>query len=112
MLNTDLHNPCVTKKMTKSEFIKNNRGIDNGKDVPKIFLENLYHKILSDEIKPDKPDPFPEAIKRGYIFYEKRSRIIKRKIYKNWFVVDMKSDGLYAFKHEMVCKYCVHYCKS
>jgi hypothetical protein len=30
MLNTDAHNPMVKTKMRKDEFVKNNRGIDDG----------------------------------------------------------------------------------
>ena len=35
MLNTDLHNPQipVAKKMTKEQFIRNNRGINDGKEL-------------------------------------------------------------------------------
>ena len=38
MLNTDLHNPNIGNrgKMTLEEFIKNNRGLDNGKDIDKV----------------------------------------------------------------------------
>ncbi|GMF38798.1 unnamed protein product [Phytophthora fragariaefolia] len=46
MLNTDLHNPNVKKnKMSKEQFVKNNRGIDNGNDLPKRFLEEIYDDI-------------------------------------------------------------------
>lgn len=36
MLNTDAHNPNVkaNRKMTKKQFVSNNRGIDGGKDLP------------------------------------------------------------------------------
>lgn len=47
MLNTDLHNPQVKKnKMSKEQFVKNNRGIDNGKDLPRRYLEEIYDDIL------------------------------------------------------------------
>ena len=32
--------------MTKEQFIRNNRGIDNGRDVPRLVLEMLYDDIL------------------------------------------------------------------
>ncbi|CCI40210.1 unnamed protein product [Albugo candida] len=52
MLNTDLHNPQVKKnKMSKVQFIKNNRGIDNGRDFPRRFLEEIYDEILHQPIK-------------------------------------------------------------
>eukprot|EP00850_Spirogloea_muscicola_P003472 SM000014S00260 [mRNA] locus=s14:364320:373142:+ [translate_table: standard] len=51
MLNTDAHNPMVKNKMSKAEFIKNNRGIDNDKDLPEEFLSGLYDRIVRNEIK-------------------------------------------------------------
>lgn len=51
MLNTDLHNNQVKNKMKLEEFIKNNRGINNGKNIDRIYLENLYNCILNEEIK-------------------------------------------------------------
>ncbi|KAI4965898.1 hypothetical protein ZWY2020_047889 [Hordeum vulgare] len=35
MLNTDLHNPQVKKKMSEDDFIRNNRAINSGKDLPR-----------------------------------------------------------------------------
>jgi len=49
MLNTDLHNQSVKNKMSKAEFVKNNRGIDQGKDLPKDYLEvrfSIYFNLL------------------------------------------------------------------
>jgi len=47
MLNTDLHNPNIAenKKMTMEGFVRNNRGIDNGMDVDRGILEDMYKKI-------------------------------------------------------------------
>lgn len=58
MLNTDLHNPSVPlkNKMTMNEFIRNNRGINNGLDIPKEELEGLYVRIKNNEIKMDMAD--------------------------------------------------------
>lgn len=46
MLNTDAHNPAIKahKKMTKEQFLKNNRGLDSGHDLPKEFLERIYDR--------------------------------------------------------------------
>jgi len=41
MLNTDLHNPSVKNKITKPGFIKNNRGINEGGDLPEKLLSVL-----------------------------------------------------------------------
>lgn len=53
MLNTDLHNPNIkpVSKMKLSAFIKNLKGIDRGKDVPADMLSNIYHRILSHELR-------------------------------------------------------------
>nr|XP_024388580.1 brefeldin A-inhibited guanine nucleotide-exchange protein 2-like isoform X2 [Physcomitrium patens] len=51
MLNTDAHNPMVKTKMSKAEFIRNNRGIDDGRDIPEDFMSSLYDRIVSNEIK-------------------------------------------------------------
>lgn len=52
MLNTDLHNPNVKKnKMSSVDFIKNNRGIDNGKDIPSSVLIGIYNSIVERPIR-------------------------------------------------------------
>ena len=39
--------------MTESEFVKNNRGISEGDDLPVDFLTGIYNRIVADEIKMD-----------------------------------------------------------
>lgn len=55
MLNTDAHNKNIgtgrNKRMTKAEFVKNNRGINDGKDLPEEFLGEIYDEIQGNEIK-------------------------------------------------------------
>ncbi|CDO94028.1 unnamed protein product [Kluyveromyces dobzhanskii CBS 2104] len=51
LLNTDLHSSQIKKKMTFEEFIQNNSGIDNGKDLPKEFMQQIYDEISNNEIK-------------------------------------------------------------
>lgn len=36
--------------MTKLQFVSNNRGINNGKDLPHEWLEQLYDSIVKKEI--------------------------------------------------------------
>uniref|UniRef100_A0A7N0ZT61 SEC7 domain-containing protein n=1 Tax=Kalanchoe fedtschenkoi TaxID=63787 RepID=A0A7N0ZT61_KALFE len=50
MLNTDQHNPQVKKKMTEEEFIRNNRGINGGQDLPREYLSQLFRSISSHPI--------------------------------------------------------------
>ncbi|OWZ22496.1 hypothetical protein PHMEG_0002780 [Phytophthora megakarya] len=51
MLNTDLHSDHIAKKMTVEEFIRNNRGINAGQDLPTAYLTDLYYNILEKEIQ-------------------------------------------------------------
>jgi Sec7-like guanine-nucleotide exchange factor len=51
MLNTDAHSPQVKKRMTKAEFIKNNRGINDDADLPEELLTDIYDDIQSNEIR-------------------------------------------------------------
>lgn len=51
LLNTDAHNPQVKKPMSKVEFVKNNRGIDDGKDLEETLLSGIYDEINKNEIR-------------------------------------------------------------
>jgi len=51
MLNTDLHNPSVRRKMTPEDWLRNNRGIDKEGDIPEDLLLELYASIRDNEIK-------------------------------------------------------------
>ncbi|EEF48288.1 pattern formation protein, putative [Ricinus communis] len=50
MLNTDQHNPQVKKKMTEEEFIRNNRAINGGQDLPRDYLSELFQSIATHAI--------------------------------------------------------------
>ncbi|CAL4062209.1 unnamed protein product, partial [Meganyctiphanes norvegica] len=51
MLTTDLHSAQVKVKMTKEQYIKMNRGINDSKDLPPEYLSNIYDQIAGNEIK-------------------------------------------------------------
>lgn len=50
LLNTDLHSSKIAKRMTKEEFIKNNRGINDNANLPDDYLVGIYDEIASNEI--------------------------------------------------------------
>lgn len=52
MLNTDAHSPNMRAKerMSKEQFVRNNRGIDDGKDLPRPMLEAIYDDITKNEV--------------------------------------------------------------
>lgn len=41
----------VKKKMTKEQFVKNNRGINDSRDLPKEYLEGIFDAIEKEEIR-------------------------------------------------------------
>ena len=51
MLNTDAHNPQIKKRMTKPDFLKNNREINGGEDLPEEFLSQIFDDIVNNEIR-------------------------------------------------------------
>ncbi|XP_028064187.1 brefeldin A-inhibited guanine nucleotide-exchange protein 1 isoform X1 [Camellia sinensis] len=61
MLNTDAHNNTVKDKMTKADFIRNNRGIDDGKDLPEEYLGAIYDQIVKNEIKMNADSSAPQS---------------------------------------------------
>ncbi|KAJ7332013.1 hypothetical protein JRQ81_014193 [Phrynocephalus forsythii] len=50
MLTTDLHSPQVKNKMTKEQYIKMNRGINDSKDLPEEYLSAIYDEIEGKKI--------------------------------------------------------------
>ncbi|KAL4892440.1 hypothetical protein BDV59DRAFT_41989 [Aspergillus ambiguus] len=53
MLNTDQHSSKVKRRMTKEDFIKNNRGINDNQDLPDDYLGSIFDEIASNEIVLD-----------------------------------------------------------
>ncbi|GMH07682.1 hypothetical protein Nepgr_009522 [Nepenthes gracilis] len=64
MLNTDQHNVQVKKKMTEEDFIRNNRHINGGNDLPREFLSEMYHSICKNEIRTTREQGagFPDMV--------------------------------------------------
>jgi len=53
MLNTDAHSGKVANRMTREDFIKNNRGINDSADLPDEYLTSIYEEIQGHEIVLD-----------------------------------------------------------
>ncbi|TYZ58581.1 hypothetical protein PybrP1_007662, partial [[Pythium] brassicae (nom. inval.)] len=60
MLQTDLHNPSIPeeKKMTKDGFCRNNRGINNGEDLPDEYLGGIFDRIKATPISLKEDEDF------------------------------------------------------
>uniref|UniRef100_A0A183C0R6 SEC7 domain-containing protein n=1 Tax=Globodera pallida TaxID=36090 RepID=A0A183C0R6_GLOPA len=77
MLTTDLHNPQVKRKMTKEEYIRMNRGINDQSDLPDDFLSQIYDDIATNEIKTK-----PGNLKRPKL-NSSTATIRQRKMFQN-----------------------------
>ncbi|KAJ2779722.1 guanine nucleotide exchange protein for ADP-robosylation factor [Coemansia interrupta] len=64
MLNTDRHSQQVRNRMSKQEFINNNRGINDGSDVDAALLGSIYDQVDGEEIKM-KDDPLERRVQDG-----------------------------------------------
>ena len=51
MLNTDAHNPMVSSKMSKADFVRMNTMADAEETPPREMLEEIYDSIVKEEIK-------------------------------------------------------------
>mmetsp|Transcript_28727 Transcript_28727/g.47555 ORF Transcript_28727/g.47555 Transcript_28727/m.47555 type:complete len:1239 (+) Transcript_28727:3-3719(+) len=67
MLNTDLHNPSIKedRRMTKEGFIRNNRGICDGQDLPEEMLTTIFDRIKKDPISLKEDDEARQKVGDG-----------------------------------------------
>jgi hypothetical protein len=71
LLNTDAHNPNVKRKMTFDDFVRMNRGIDQGRDLPEGLLQKLFTNIQRQEIAAESEAgvvTYFNAAQEGYLF--------------------------------------------
>ena len=38
--------------MTKEQFLRNNKGINDNEDLPRDYLESLYDEIIGNQVTP------------------------------------------------------------
>ncbi|KAF7831044.1 ARF guanine-nucleotide exchange factor GNOM-like [Senna tora] len=76
LLNTDQHNAQVKNKMTVDDFIRNNRQINGGNDLPQEFLSELYYSICKNEIStlPQQGVGYPEMTPSRWIYLMHKSK--------------------------------------
>jgi len=66
MLNTDAHNPQIETKMSLKQFLRNNAGIDDGKNLDEDMLIHLYHNIVQNEIRMEQRE-YIQSMKEGWL---------------------------------------------
>jgi cytohesin len=100
MLNTDLHNPSIArnKKMKLDQFISNLRGVNNGRDISRELLTNLYRRIKKNAISMNDEDMYESKCKE-FIAPTKSGWMDKESFLglwkKRWFI--LKDGCLYYF---------------
>eukprot|EP00051_Salpingoeca_urceolata_P015558 m.202167 g.202167 ORF g.202167 m.202167 type:complete len:390 (-) comp18435_c2_seq1:117-1286(-) len=100
MLNTSLHNPACKTKPTLESFISMNRGIDNGADLPKELLTEIFGSISTTQFKiPDDEEgltyTFFNPERNGWLVKEGGSHKTWK---KRWFT--LVNNCLYYFETE------------
>ncbi|NWX95227.1 BIG2 protein, partial [Nothoprocta ornata] len=78
MLTTDLHSPQVKNKMTKEQYIKMNRGINDSKDLPVEYLSTIYEEIEGKKIAMKETKEYAIATKcsKPNVANEKQRRLL------------------------------------
>mmetsp|Transcript_4076 Transcript_4076/g.15739 ORF Transcript_4076/g.15739 Transcript_4076/m.15739 type:complete len:405 (-) Transcript_4076:425-1639(-) len=104
MLNTDQHNPSIadSRRMTKEDFIRNNRGIDGGKDLAREVLEGIFDSIKAEELKTvedrdDQGNLFTSTVRQGWL--RKRGGALGN-WQKRYFILTEQPPALYYFMTE------------
>jgi len=100
MLNTALHNPNAKIKISAEQFVKQNKGINSGKDLPSDMLEAIYRNIKEEPFKI--PDETYDDLMYTFFSPEKEGWLLKQggswKSWKRrWFVLNERV--LYYFQH-------------
>uniref|UniRef100_A0A3B3QR57 ARF guanine nucleotide exchange factor 2 n=1 Tax=Paramormyrops kingsleyae TaxID=1676925 RepID=A0A3B3QR57_9TELE len=78
MLTTDLHSAQVKNKMTKEQYIKMNRGINDSKDLPEEYLSAIYDEIAGKKIAMKESKEYtitPKSSKQS-VASEKQRRLL------------------------------------
>lgn len=58
MLNTDQHNPQVKRRMELKDFLRNNRKINDGQDIPEEVQTRVFNSIRNSQIVTPKSGSF------------------------------------------------------
>uniref|UniRef100_A0A674F2P5 SEC7 domain-containing protein n=1 Tax=Salmo trutta TaxID=8032 RepID=A0A674F2P5_SALTR len=76
MLTTDLHSPQVKNKMTKEQYIKMNRGINDSKDLPEEYLSAIYDEIAGKKIAMNEAKKITLKSSKQSVANEKQRRLL------------------------------------
>merc|ERR1712054_394243 len=98
MLNTDAHNDDVERKMTRDQFVMNNREILPEDEVPTKVMEQLYDRIVNNEITFPTDHNYTTEQRNGWLMWYAASGFNP---WKKRFIV-LKDNVLNIFANEGV----------
>uniref|UniRef100_UPI00398F1E08 brefeldin A-inhibited guanine nucleotide-exchange protein 1 isoform X3 n=1 Tax=Pristiophorus japonicus TaxID=55135 RepID=UPI00398F1E08 len=76
MLTTDLHSSQVKNKMTKDQYIKMNRGINDSKDLPEEYLSAIYDEIAGKKISMKETKELTIKSSKQNVASEKQRKLL------------------------------------
>lgn len=81
MLQTNLHNPAIKddKRMTKEQFIKQNKGISSDGELPESMLMDIYDRIQATPISLNQDERNRKVKKDDQSFFSSMSQDKRRK---------------------------------
>jgi Sec7-like guanine-nucleotide exchange factor len=81
MLQTNLHNPAIKedKRMTKEQFIKQNKGISSDGELPESMLMDIYDRIQATPISLNQDERNRKSKKDDQSFFASMSQDKRRK---------------------------------
>ncbi|AFZ81715.1 Sec7 domain-containing protein [Theileria equi strain WA] len=97
MLNTDLHNQQIKNKMKLEDFIRNNKGINGGKNLPFEFLEDIYLSIKNHEIKLHQNIELTDISSYDQHFWV--DHVLERQKILGKYITDVSSDSFFIKEH-------------
>ena len=82
MLNTALHNPNAKMKISAEQFIKQNKGINSGKDLGPDMLEAIFRNIKEEPFKI--PDETYDDLMYTFFSPEREGWLLKQVFYYDY----------------------------
>ena len=86
MLQTNLHNPAIRddKRMTKADFIKQNKGISSDGEIPEDMLLEIYERIAAQPISITGDDKFKKQKKdESFVVFQTSSDRKRKDAFNN-----------------------------
>ena len=104
MLNTALHNPNAKMKISAEQFIKQNKGINSGQDLPPDMLEAIYRNIKEEPFKI--PDETYDDLMYTFFSPEREGWLMKQVKYRNQFINSALDTFMMDCPHDCQDKLC------